>query len=81
MDLNPVRRRRERGVARDVAREFMRNITTETGAPPELLAHHFALVCQRFDFIPNEAEGYLAETTQGRSTAKVFERVTWITIA
>ena len=56
MDLNPVRRKRERGIARDVAREFMRNVTTETGAPPELLAHHFGLVCRRFDFSPSEIE-------------------------
>jgi hypothetical protein len=34
MDLNLVRRRREREIARDVEREFMRNITsTETVAP------------------------------------------------
>jgi hypothetical protein len=57
MDLNFVRRRREREIAQDVAREFMCNVTSsETVAPPELLAHHFGLACQRFDFVPNEAE-------------------------
>ena len=57
MDLNPMRRRREREIAQDVAQEFMRTVTsTENLAPPELLAHHFGLVCQRLDFIPSEAE-------------------------
>jgi len=42
MDLNPVRRKRERDIAQDVASEFMRNINSaETVPPPELLAHHF----------------------------------------
>ncbi len=56
MDLNLTRGRRERKIAQDVAREFLRNFTsTETVAPAELLAHHFGLVCQRFSFVPDEA--------------------------
>jgi hypothetical protein len=36
MDLNPVRRIRERRIAQDVAKEFMRNVTSaETEAPQE----------------------------------------------
>jgi hypothetical protein len=54
MDLNP-RHRRERKIAHDLVKEFMANVTTETGAPQELLAHHFGLVCKKFDFIPDEA--------------------------
>jgi hypothetical protein len=57
MDLNPARRRRERAIAQEVAEELMREIkSTQGGAPPELLAHHFALVCQRLTFLPGEAE-------------------------
>jgi hypothetical protein len=56
MDLNPVRRKRERDIARDVRREFMKNITAETGAAPQLLAHFFGISCQKFDFAPSEAE-------------------------
>jgi hypothetical protein len=55
MDMNPLRRKRERDVARDLRREFMKNVTTETGAAPELLAHHFGLVCRKFNFVPDEA--------------------------
>jgi hypothetical protein len=54
MDLNPVRRKRERKIAHDLVKEFMANVTT-AGAPQELLAHHFGLVCKKFDFIPDEA--------------------------
>jgi tRNA(Ile)-lysidine synthase TilS/MesJ len=54
MDLNPLRRKRERDIARDLRREFMKNITTETGASNELLAHHFGIICQRLDFTPTE---------------------------
>jgi hypothetical protein len=56
MDLNPLRRKIERDIARDVRREFMKNITTETGAPAQLLAHFFGTSCQKFNFAPSEAE-------------------------
>ncbi len=57
IDLNPARRRRERALAQEVADEFQRAIkSTQQVAAPELLAHHFALVCQRLAFVPGEAE-------------------------
>jgi hypothetical protein len=57
MDLNLKRRKRERAIALDVEDEFLREIkSAEQIAAPELLAHHFGLVCQRLDFIPSEAE-------------------------
>jgi hypothetical protein len=57
MDLINLRHRRERKIARDLAREFMRNVTSsETIARPELLAEIFGTVCQKFDFVPSEVE-------------------------
>jgi hypothetical protein len=55
MDLNLARGKRERKIAHDLVKEFMANVTIETGAPNELLAHHFGLVCKKFDFRPDEA--------------------------
>ena len=57
MDLNLKRRKRERAIALDVEDEFLREIkSAEQIAAPELLAHHFGLVCQRLAFMPSEAE-------------------------
>jgi len=56
MDWNLSRRKRERDVAQEVARQFLRELKSiaEQGAQPELLAHHFGLVCERLDFMPTE---------------------------
>jgi hypothetical protein len=54
MDLNFRRRRREVAVAREVADAFLQATDATALAPPEKLAHHFGLVCQRLDFVPNE---------------------------
>jgi hypothetical protein len=57
VDLNPARRKRERGIAAEVKAEFLRGINqTHEVAPPELVAHHFAVVCQRLNIIPTETE-------------------------
>jgi hypothetical protein len=41
MDLNLMRRRLERKVARDIVKEFMANVTIETGAPQmEYITEH-----------------------------------------
>jgi hypothetical protein len=56
MDWNLTRRKRERAVAEEVAVEFIRATESmEQSAPPELLAHHFATVCERLGFMPNDA--------------------------
>lgn len=44
MDMNPLRRRREREIAKDVARDFFRDAPKDTVAPPELLAHVFGFL-------------------------------------
>ncbi len=84
MDLNLARGRRERKIAQDVAREFMRNFTsTETIVPPELLADIFGRVCQKFDFVPSEAEAKRVLESASRHVAgerrkfdRLFERLT-----
>ena|SRR6266446_1863718 len=55
IDLNTKRRSHETTIALAVADEFSQNITSCLyTAPQELLAHHFGLVCQRFNFMPTE---------------------------
>lgn len=49
------RRKRERAIADELTTQLTRNITSTEHAPPELMAHHFGLVCQRFNFMPDEA--------------------------
>jgi hypothetical protein len=53
MDLNLSRRKRELGIAAEVAAEFI-NETTPESAAPDRLVHLFATVCQRFEFTPTE---------------------------
>jgi hypothetical protein len=55
MDLNPSRRKRERAVAKKVAEDFLQATNATELAPPEKLAHHFATVCERVGFMPNDA--------------------------
>jgi hypothetical protein len=54
MDLN-LRHRVERKIAHALVAEFFRNAPSEQVAPPELLAHLFGTVCQKFNFIPDES--------------------------
>jgi hypothetical protein len=53
-DLSRKQRKRETEIALAVADAFQTNITSVYTAPQELLAHHFGLVCKRFDFVPTE---------------------------
>jgi hypothetical protein len=55
MDLNFSRRKREQAIALEVANELLSATTAKELAPPELLAHHFALVCERLGIMPNDA--------------------------
>jgi len=55
MDLNLARRKRERAVAHEVADAFLQATDASALASAELLAHHFALVCERLSFVPTEA--------------------------
>lgn len=55
MDLNLKRRKRERAIAKMVAEDFLRVTSAAELAPPEKLAHHFAVVCERQGFMPNAA--------------------------
>jgi hypothetical protein len=56
MDWNLKRRKRELEVADEVAGEFVQATKSMTqAAPPEFLIHHFALVCERVGFMPDEA--------------------------
>jgi hypothetical protein len=56
MDINLARRKCERKIAADVASEFLRAAPSTAGWPPELLAHHFGVVCERLEIAPTEAE-------------------------
>ena len=55
MDLNLKRRKRELAIAMEVADAFLQATDATELAPPEKLAHHFAVVCQREAFMPNAA--------------------------
>ena len=57
MDLNFARRREETAIAQEVAQQFLRELSSiaEQGATPALLAHRFAMVCERLNFLPTEA--------------------------
>jgi hypothetical protein len=54
LDLNFKRRSNEKRIAAEVMKEFMLAPPTN-GYPNELLAHHFGLVCQRLNFVPDHA--------------------------
>lgn len=57
MDLNFKRRRQERAIADEVARELLREIKPTGETPrPELLAHHIGLVFQRLNIEPDEQQ-------------------------
>jgi hypothetical protein len=55
MDWNLKRRKAELAIAHELAQQLLCELPSiaEQGAPPELLAHHFGLVCQRLDFAPD----------------------------
>jgi hypothetical protein len=55
MDLNLTRRKREMAIAHEVAAELLREVTMAEAAKPELLAHHFASVCERLGVLLDEA--------------------------
>jgi hypothetical protein len=55
MDLNLSRRKRERAVAKEVADAFLQATDATELAPPEKLAHHFALVYERLGIMPDDA--------------------------
>lgn len=55
MNLNFTRRKRERLIATEVEQQFLQEIKSSTEmAPPDLLAHHFAIVCLRLNFSPTD---------------------------
>lgn len=54
MDLNFSRRKREQAIAKEVADAFLQATDAKELAPPEKLAHHFALVCERLGFVSTE---------------------------
>jgi hypothetical protein len=54
MDLNLARRKREMALAHEVAAELLREVTMVQAVRPELLAHHFAVVCERLGVLLDE---------------------------
>jgi hypothetical protein len=56
MDLNFPRRKRELAIAVEIEAELLRKVTSITeAAPPKVLAHHFASVCDRLRYTPDDA--------------------------
>jgi hypothetical protein len=55
MDLNLSRRKREMSIAHEVAGQLLREVTMPQAAQPELLAHHFALTCERLGVLLDTA--------------------------
>lgn len=55
LDLNFKRRANGKAIAAEVVEEFIRHTSAAVVAPPELLAHHFGLVCQRLNYTPDNA--------------------------
>jgi hypothetical protein len=55
MDLNLTRRKRELAIAHEVAAELLREVTIVHAVRPELLAHHFALTCERLGVLLDES--------------------------
>jgi hypothetical protein len=47
MDLNFSRRKRELAIADEVAAELLREVTMVEAGQPDVIAHHFAVVCER----------------------------------
>jgi hypothetical protein len=55
MDLNFARRKREMAIAAEIEADLLREVTSTTEPPnPGLAVHHFALVCERRNFMPDE---------------------------
>jgi hypothetical protein len=54
MDLNLTRRKREMGIAYEVATQLLNEVTAAQAAQPQLLAHHFALTCERLGVLLDE---------------------------
>jgi hypothetical protein len=55
MDLNLARRRREAAIAHEVAVQLLNEVSMAQAAQPELLAHHFAVVCERLGVLLDAA--------------------------
>jgi hypothetical protein len=55
MDINLKRRAKEKNIAAEVAEQFIRETPTTEVSQNDLLAHHFGVVCQRLEFVPDEA--------------------------
>ena len=47
MDLNLSRRKREMVIADEVAAELLSKVSMVRAGQPEVIAHHFAVVCER----------------------------------
>jgi hypothetical protein len=55
MDLNLSRRKREQAIADEVATELLRNVTMAEAGQPDVIAHHFAVVCERLGVTLDDA--------------------------
>jgi hypothetical protein len=51
MDLNLPRRKREMAIADEVAAELLSKVSMTEAGQPDVIAHHFAVVCERLGVV------------------------------
>ena len=64
MDINLGRRKREMAIAQEVADELLRKVSMTEAGQPDVIAHHFAVVCERLGVrLDNAAVGRVLRYT------------------